>query len=709
MNRRRFLGTSALASAAPLAGQGFDPGSTLDFRYAPLSWQTAICFPDDPHKTLVGERGELRYGHPGQGRPIDHFPVVVEISLAGMEPDEVAWQRLEGPGVPIVHTRIERPEAFVELVAFASEEPGEGRVDNVVFEARPRRRARLPLRPLVRLRTRESVTVTIEAGVSRVRLGASGSPVFMTCSAPLALRDTGAGFTLMGAEGIATPAQPLRVLYRFPQAGQARKAIRAEVEQAGRLLENARAFWRSWKPTRGDVEFRLPARYGEFLMASARNIVQARELRDGRLTFQVGPTVYRGLWVVDGHFLQEAARYLGYAREAREGLASSPVPGGSTGRTRRLRCSRSCAWPNWIRTGAVFAGWRLRFCAAWTFCARCARGRAPKAVRTGATAYWRAAWATADSEASARNSPTRSGRSPACAPWPRRPNSSGWTNWRRRTFYEELRRAFFDAARREMRRHPAGFDYLPMLMREDPQWDEPDERRRPRPQVGQWALSHAIYPGLLYDRNDPIVKGHLALMQACTREDVPIETGWIAHEGLWVYNAAFVAHAYLWAGMADWARLTFHGFLNHASPLYCWREEQPLRGSLVAGYVGDMPHNWASAECILFLRHLLALEDGGTLRLLAGVGDFELAPAEPYAFAATPTRFGPLDLTLEPDGSAWRLNYRREAGPAPAHLELPARLGARLRFSAIEGAKAVPEGSILRVDPEARRFSVIWK
>ena len=44
--------------------------------------------------------------------------------------------------------------------------------------------------------------------------------------------------------------------------------------------------------------------------ACARNIQQAREIKDGRKTFQVGPTVYRGLWVVDGNFLLEAARYL---------------------------------------------------------------------------------------------------------------------------------------------------------------------------------------------------------------------------------------------------------------------------------------------------------------------------------------------------------------------------------------------------------------
>ena len=36
--------------------------NTIDFRFAPRHWQTAICFPDDPRKSLVGPPGDLRYG-----------------------------------------------------------------------------------------------------------------------------------------------------------------------------------------------------------------------------------------------------------------------------------------------------------------------------------------------------------------------------------------------------------------------------------------------------------------------------------------------------------------------------------------------------------------------------------------------------------------------------------------------------------------------
>jgi hypothetical protein len=48
---------------------------------------------------------------------------------------------------------------------------------------------------------------------------------------------------------------------------------------------------------------------------------------------------------------------------------------------------------------------------------------------------------------------------------------------------------------------------------------------------------------------------------------------------VWNYSAAFAAHAGLWAGEAAWARRTFIGFLNHATPLY--RGLRPLVGSEV--------------------------------------------------------------------------------------------------------------------------------
>ena len=136
-----------------------------------------------------------------------------------------------------------------------------------------------------------------------------------------------------------------------------------------------------------------------------------------------------------------------------------------------------------------------------------------------------------------------------------------------------------------------------------------------------------------------------------------------------------------------------------------------MRGSLTAGYVGDMPHNWASAECVLFLRHMLALEDGRDLRLLAGMGDFELAGGEPLSLVQSPTRFGRIDLNLEPlDGrDGWRLKFQRGTGPAPANIHIPATLGNRWRFSKIAGAEVRRQGDVLLVTPGAASWEAVWK
>jgi hypothetical protein len=693
-NRRQFLATAASAPALSAIPPG-SPASPIDFRYAPLSGQTAFCFPDDHHKSLVGERGELRYADS-----------TVEFTLRGMESDRITEQRLDEPAVPIVHTRIERPEAWLDLTTFATNRAGEGRVDNVLIEIRSRTAKRIFAVPQISVRTKRDVTTKgpalyIDAGaapflVADAALGGRG-----TCNLP---------------ECSATAELPARYFVRLPQEGQ---SVESESAAADSLLAEAREYWRERKVFAGDVDWALPGRYGEFLTACARNILQAREVKDGRLTFQVGPTVYRGLWVVDGHFILESARYLGYDAEAQQGLETTwarQEPNGgifaAAGRehykdtgiamftlVRQAELAGDFGYfrkmqPEILHAAAYLRG--LRDKARDEESANGRYGLLPRGMGDGGlggirSEFTNTLWALAGLK-SVADTAARLG-------------IAGFEPVKQ--LHDELRAASLDAIGQEMRRHPAGFPYLPMLMKEDPQWDAANERARPTPQVGQWALSHCIYPGLLFDRNDPMVRGHIALMQACTLEDIPAETGWIARDGVWNYNAAFVAHVYLWAGLNDWARRTFHGFLNHATSLYCWREEQPLRGSMTAGYVGDMPHNWASAECVLYLRHMLALEDGDTLRLLAGIGDFELSAGQPLAVKNSPTRFGRVTVELEPDGRRRRLRFERPAGPAPKNVELPQAL-AGLRLGDVKGAAVKRDGERATVDPDARSWTAVY-
>jgi hypothetical protein len=705
------------------AEEGSSATPACDFRYSPLSWQTAYCFPDDHYKSLIGERGELRCGHPGQGAGIAYFPEVVEFSLLGMEANEVRGQRLEEPGIPIIHTRIERPDAFLELTTFATRRPGEGRVDNVILEVEPRTLHSARVVPLMVVRTKREMKLETSAGIALLRLDNEAGPPFLLADAPLSLHEDAVVYrSYQLRAGIAAEGKRLRCFFRFPQEGQEIGQLKAGLGIPDRLLAEAREYWQNWQPFEGGVKWRLPERQGEFLVACARNLQQAREEKAGRITFQVGPTVYRGLWVVDGNFILEAARYLGYDKEAQQGLEAT--------------------WKYQEADGGVFAGggrehWKDTGIAMFSLVRQAELSQNWNYFREMQSNLERAVKFLIKLRDSAAHGGSINGRYHLLAPGFADGGLGGirseFTNtlWvlaglkalteatdrlglpdpgGAKQFYGELRAAFVAAARQEMRHHPDGFDYLPMLASGDPQWASADEWDRPRPQTAQWALSHAIYPGLVFEKDDPIVKGHIQLMQSCTQEDIPAETGWLPHGGVWNYNAGFVAHVYLWAGMPDWARLTFNGFLNHATPLYCWREEQPMRGSLTADYVGDMPHNWASAECILYLRHMLALEDGPALRLLSGIGDFELARGQPLSLAQSPTRFGRLDMALEPldRHQGWHLKFQRGAGPQPANVQLPATL-AGFRFAEIQGAQARAEGTALLVTPGVAAWEAVFK
>jgi hypothetical protein len=696
----------------------------IDFRYSPLSSQLAYCFPDDRYKSLVGEHGDLRYGHPGRGRGIDYFPEVVEFTLEGMEANRVRWQLLEAPGVPIVHTRIDRPEAFLELTTFATRREGEGRVDNVILEVKPRTLHSLHAVPIITVRSRHDIAVTKTPTATILQLESETATPFMVSNAPLSLHLDGfvwRSYALNAA--VAEEGKPFRCIFRFPQEGQDAEKLRIGLGDPDGLLTEARQCWQSWKPSEGNVSWELPSRYGEFLVACARNIQQAREKKSGKVTFQVGPTVYRGLWIVDGNFILEAARYLGYDKAAQEGLETE--------------------WARQLPDGQIVAGggrehWKDTGIAMFTLVRQAELSQDWSYFRQMQPNVLRAVKFLAGLRDKARSGGTVNGRYSLLAPGfgdgglggirPEFTNTiwvlaglkavtevadrlqlSGFDDARR--LYRELRTSFFAAAAQEMRQHPDGFRYLPMLMKEDPAWSAPDSWDRPQPQIAQWALSHAIYPGLVFEKDDPIVAGHIRLMQACTQEDVPAETGWLHHGGLWNYNAPFVSHVYLWAGLADWARQTFIGFLNHATPRYCWREEQPLHGSLTASYVGDMPHNWASAECVLYLRHMLALEDGQALRLLAGIGEADLATGQPIILTHTPTRFGRVGLELEPlDGrKGWRLKFRRDSGPAPTRVQLPATLGRRFSFSGATGAATQREKNVILLAPGATSWEAVWK
>jgi hypothetical protein len=740
LSRRKFLEGLAVSSAAVASvrkdlhseevversrAESSAVAEAIDFRYAPRLWQATICFPDDPHKTLVGQRGDVRYDFsrkPFVG--VQDFGTTCAFSLAGMQDDRVLRQWLESPQLPIVHTLIDRPAATLELTAFATRHAGEGRVDNVLMTIVPKKGAVAAV-PRIHLHTSRTLKLT-SGRVNIIVEDASAKAPFLIAKEMNSDRgyatwwEEGWGYTIYLPHGEGSRSLPAKYFIRFPQEGQTTEAIRKMLEDPYALAEEARKFWRRWKASEG-VAWSYPGKQGEFLTACARNIQQAREIKNGHLVFETGPTVYRNLWIVDGNFLLEAARYLGYDKDADNGLLSE--------------------WTKQLPSGQVVAAsggehWKDTAIAMFTLVRQCELKQDWQFFKDLEPNVHRAIDFLVELRDKARSGPSTNGRYGLLAPGFADGGIGGvrseFTNtvWtlaglkavadaadrlhreslgRARTFYQELRSCFLAAAKVEMAHDPRGFDYLPMLAREDPAWRDPDPWNRPRPQTAQWALSHAIFPGLVFAKDDPIVRGHIALMQASTEEDIPAETGWLWHEAVWTYNASFVAHVYLWAGLADWADRTFRGFLNHASPLYCWREEQPLEHALVSQDWGDMPHNWASAECVRYLRHSLLLEDGSRMRLLGGMPSKSFTAREPFRLERSPTRFGRVTLGLEPVGPArgWKLDFRIEPAQEVGGVEIPATLtGGSL--ARVAGAKYRVQGPRVLIDPNARDWAAFW-
>ena len=367
LNRRDFLGgalatgTALAASSLPAAEPAAQPpsapsarsapSSAIDFRYSPVEYQTAFCFPDDPHKSLVNQAGHLLYGY-NSSAGIYYFPLKIGFALNGMMAPKLLGQRLESPSIPIVHTSLAYPGLSVELTAFATNSTAEGRVDNVLFEVTSQSANAPDFEPVIDLDGSDLFDFEEKDGLLSLLYRQSRQLLLVGRVLPnhppsvipgnSFNRGTYRGQQLTLHRGQASKTHPYRAFFRLPQAGQPALPLIAALNTPEACLQSCRAFWTAWQPFRSPVSITLPGRQGEFATACARNILQAREIRDGKLTFQVGPTCYRGLWVVDGNFILEAARYMGLDKEAHRGpphhlgRPAHHRPGPSAGRQRAL-------------------------------------------------------------------------------------------------------------------------------------------------------------------------------------------------------------------------------------------------------------------------------------------------------------------------------------------------------------------------------------
>jgi hypothetical protein len=158
---------------------------------------------------------------------------------------------------------------------------------------------------------------------------------------------------------------------------------------------------------------------------------------------------------------------------------------------------------------------------------------------------------------------------------------------------------------------------------------------------------HSVFPGKIYDPDDPLMAGTLAMLDSNLVEGLIHGTGWLP-EGLWTYSASFHGHAHLWLGNGNKVPQILYDFANHASPLLCWSEEQhpvDYQGDYLLH--GDMPHNWASVDFIRLIRHSLVLERENELHFFEGLPKEWLKPGMVTKLENVYTSLGIVSMELQ--------------------------------------------------------------
>lgn len=702
-------------STGPALGSPAARERRVDYRYAP-DWQVATpAFPDDSCKTLVGPQGQLLYDYGGKTfytyalekgfRTVIHFLADEGVKITG--------QQLRSARTPIVETDATyldmtiRQETFswaADYLAGGVSTTKGNREDVVLTTVTNPGGVDREIRPLLVIDS--DYPVTVEGN----RVLIDGKQTFLVSEPVVRVRKNLADFkTVVELAPVVVKAGRQKVLAGLYDNGLPSRLAddmlrdpRAAAEQMPALRDRVAAYWEQTDAIPyGHVQVPDPE-IQRLFDASIRGIWQAREIKEGRYSFQVGPTCYRGLWIVDGAFLLETATLLGRGAEARDGIEYTLSFQKETGEFAKLSPTF------WKENGIVL----------WT----CVRHAQLTQDKEWLRSVWGRLSKTVDfihvlrERTLTNDNPLDDGLVPAgyidgglnggkeqaeysnvvwnlsglkamiqAAHWIGREEDA--RRWQQE--YDDFYAAFRRAADRDKQTDAFGNIYLPVVM---------DPKYQSLPQRAQWAFCQSIYPGQLFPPGDPIATGTLDMLHTTLQEGMVMGTGWIL-EGIWNYFASFYGHACLWLGESRRAADALYAFANHASPLYVWREEHNPR-DLPRNFVGDMPHNWASAEFIRLVVHLLAIDRGDELHLLEGMPEEWLRGGMQTSLKAVATPFGPLTFTLDvaPDGK--RATLVVDCLPDKA---------CRAVYVHLKGWKHGSEKELIRLDPAKNNRIVLGK
>lgn len=401
------------------------------------------------------------------------------------------------------------------------------------------------------------------------------------------------------------------------------------------------------------MRIRVPDERMQYLLdASLRNIYQIREKVDGRLQYQPGPTVYRGLWLCDVLISGNVSMLFGDTASVRTALEAGfrhQMPNGQFRSiypsisiietpvflTMMFRYARTAGNQAWLKRnwGIVQKGM------GWIASERKRTFDEPGAPYAGllppgfvdggislrTADYGSVWWAMITLEHGIQ----------AARDLGRDTEADGWTE-----LLGKFDRSFHTAAARDMRVDSLGHRFLPVAVAET--------TLTTPPQRGQYAFLLPLSYGEFFFTPDTLMKtirqGNLAMLDAHCAEGLIVGSGWM-NDGVWSWLGAVHSTAHLLSGNGPAAWTILKAVADHASPLATWMEEQQVRaGGLRTS--GDGSDAEASALFIQALGSLLVLERPDSLVFCAGVPGEWLQPDARTTVEDLLTGHGPVSLIM---------------------------------------------------------------
>lgn len=239
--------------------------------------------------------------------------------------------------------------------------------------------------------------------------------------------------------------------------------------------------------------------------------------------------------------------------------------------------------------------------------------------------------------------------------------------WRK--FYVDLRTAFNKAAQRDMRKDQFGNWFLPMRIGET----DPDVR----PTMAQWAMLEAINYAEYFSKGDSLAEGTMSVLTQHTDQGLAVGTGWLA-DALWPWFSMIQGAAHVHMEQPEAAISLLYDIANHASPLGTWVEEQQPR-AVGQRTGGDQSNASGSALYLTMMRRMLVNERSGVLELLPAVPETWLGAGKKISVDRTLTHWGALKLETEVSDDGQTLTVRwdlelREGRMAPKVVLRPEML-----------------------------------